>query len=221
MQPECTTSHIRMPTRGPGTSTFRKSSTRMTLGIKTCFSLVLRVDLFLLLNVGPWIRLFLYTRFSHYADLHKFHGSLLSVVVLSDFYSRFLFVSICPVSCTCSYRYGSPLVCSLDFRIRAFQFPCHRRWIQTAVVRNPGRRKAKITKGRVEVVSAVNYPTSLPRIQPDQKDTPDRPLQVEVRLWARVGREPRPWLWTRPLEVQHPRIERVSCLSRSGRRVRW
>ena len=50
----------------------------MTLGIKTCFSLVLRVDRFLLLNR---IRSFRNTRSSHHADLRRFYGSLLLVVV--------------------------------------------------------------------------------------------------------------------------------------------
>jgi len=72
----------------------------MTLGIRICFSSVLRVDRFLLLDVGSGIYLLRNAQSSHNVNLHRFYGSLLLVVVLSDYYSQFLSVSICPIPST-------------------------------------------------------------------------------------------------------------------------
>ena len=114
IRPGCTTFHIRTPIRGPGTSTFRRSSTRRTLETKICFSLVLRVDQFPLLNRGFWI---LSSRKTCTLTTRIYTALWLNspVVVLSDHYNRLLFVSTSLVTILCtrlacwfaSWRLGS------------------------------------------------------------------------------------------------------------------
>ena len=95
IRPGCTTFRIHMPTRGPDTSTFQRSSTKTTLGVKSCFRSVLRADLSLPLNEGLEICSLRNTLFSRYIDLHRSYGSLLFVVVVIGLLQS---VSIRPVS---------------------------------------------------------------------------------------------------------------------------
>lgn len=69
----------------------------MILGIKICFSSALRADRFLLLNEGLRIRSLRNTQLCNYMNPYRFYGTLLLVVVLSDYCIQLLFVSISPI----------------------------------------------------------------------------------------------------------------------------
>jgi len=73
----------------------------MTPGTKNCFSSVLKADLSLPLNEGLKTYSLRNTVFSRYVDLQRSYGSLLFVVVLSDYYSRFL-PDLSPVLLLCT-----------------------------------------------------------------------------------------------------------------------